>query len=129
MRVDVEHVTEVVENLAKHGLSVLGRGLAQDVLTHDGPRLIGMRGHQDDLGGLLGLALVAQRLDGWDPGSEEGEPELELLLLVLGGVLQAEDDNVEAVDVADEVVVHEVVVLVAGKLPDAEFATGAQGAL
>ena len=44
-------------------------------------------------------------------------------------IFQVENDRVDAVGVADEVVVQHVVVLVAGKLPDAQVSNGSKVAL
>ena len=79
-------------------------------------------------------ATVSQRLHGRDAGLQEGQPEAHLqgtgdislspykynlpghLLQLLGGrVGQAEHDHVDAVGVADEVVVGEVVPLAPGQ--------------
>ena len=73
--------------------------------------------------------VLTQRLHRWDLAPEKGEPGVELPLLLDAAVGQVEEDDVLTVDVADEVVVEDVVVGVAGKLPDAHLAHGAQGAL
>ena len=75
------------------------------------------------------LFTLTQRLNRWYLASEKGEPEVELPLLLDAAVGEVEEDEVFAVDVADKVVVENVVVGVAGELPDAHLAHGAQGAL
>ena len=75
------------------------------------------------------LVALTQRLHRWYLAPEKGEPEVELPLLLDAAVGQVEEDHVLAVDVADEVVVEDVVIGVAGELPDAHLAHGAQGAL
>ena len=92
-------------------------------------RGVGVRGHQHDPGGPPRPAAVAQRLHGRDAASQEGEPEGDLPRLLRRRVAQAEEEDVQAVDVADEVVVEEVAVGVAGELPDGHVAGGAKGVL
>ena len=75
------------------------------------------------------LVALTQRLHRWYLAPEKGEPEVELPLLLDAAVGQVEEDHVLAVDVADEVVVEDVVVGVAGELPDAHLAHGALEAI
>ena len=75
------------------------------------------------------LSTLTRRLHRWYLASEKGKPEVELPLLLDATVGEVEENEVLAIDVADEVVVEDVVVGVAGKLPDAHLAHGAQGAL
>ena len=75
------------------------------------------------------LFTLTQRLNRWYLASEKGEPEVELPLLLNAAVGEVEEDEVLAVDVADKVVVENVVVGVAGELPDAHLAHGAEGTL
>jgi hypothetical protein len=63
------------------------------------------------------------------PAPEECHPVVDLPLLLLPRVKQVEEDDVDAVDVPDKVVVEDVVVGAAGKLPNAHLSNGAQGTL
>ncbi len=60
------------------------------------------------------------------PAPEEVEPKGDLPQLLRGRVGQAKDEQVDAVHVADEVVVQEVIGGAAGELPDGDLAHGAQ---
>ena len=57
------------------------------------------------------------------------EPKSDLLELNFLRIFQVEDDGVDAVGVADEVIVQDVVVVLTRKLPDAQVASGTQVAL
>ena len=86
---------------------------------------------QERWDGKLCILIVAltQRFHRRYLAPEKGEPEVELPLLLDAAVGQVEEDHVLAVDVADEVVVEDVVVGVAGELPDAHLAHGALEAI
>ena len=60
---------------------------------------------------------------------KEAKPEPDLCELFILRVFQVKNDRMDAVGVADEVVVQHVVVLVAGKLPDAQVSNGSKFAL
>jgi hypothetical protein len=54
------------------------------------------------------------------------EPKSYLLELNFLRIFQVEDDGVDTVGVADEVVVQDVVVVMTRKLPNAQIASGSQ---
>jgi len=58
---------------------------------------------------------------GWNSALKEIEPKSDLLKLNFVWILQVEDDGVDAVGVADEVVVEHVVVVLTRKFPNAQI--------
>ena len=64
--------------------------------------------------------------DGWNSALKEIEPKPDLLKLNVVRILQVEDDGVDAVGVADEVVVEHVVVVLTRKFPNAQISGWAQ---
>ena len=52
-----------------------------------------------------------------------------MLELIVGATLEIETNDMDAVDVADEVVVEEMVIRLSGKLPHAQFPNSPKGAL
>ena len=63
------------------------------------------------------------RLHRGNPRLDEVEPEEDMLKLTILSVLEVEDNDMQTVGVTDEVVVHEVVGLIAGELPHTQVSS------
>ena len=85
-----------------------------------------MSGHQHDMCWFVRPSTVTQGLHWWYPGLEECQPEGDLSYLSTGAVGQAEHDHMDAVGVANEVIIQHVVVVMAGELPDTAVSNSRQ---